>query len=504
MAGYLLGYDVGSSSVKAALLDVDTGAPVASATSPEKEMAISAPQPGWAEQHPELWWEQVIKATRKLRPRGAAHLKRVQAVGISYQMHGLVVVDKNRRVLRPAIIWCDSRAVGIGEQAWREIGPQRCLTRLLNSPGNFTASKLKWVQLHEPEIFSRIDKVMLPGDYIALRLSGEIRTTPSGLSEAILWDYQKQGLADLLLDYYGLPGSLLPQVVPSFSVQGQVSAAAAEELGLEQGLPVAYRGGDQPNNAFSLNVLGPGEIAATAGTSGVVFAVGTRAAYDPKSRVNTFVHVNHSAALPRYGILLCLNGTGALYSWLRRLLSSGGGICDYEAMNRQAAEVPIGAGGLVVLPYGNGAERTLENRTLGALIQGLEFNLHQGPHLLRAAQEGIVFALNYGLQIMKEMGLEVRTVRAGRTNMFQSALFGEAFATVTGTPVELYNTDGAQGAARGAGLGAGIYKDFKEAFRGLKAVSSLEPEAEKIAPYQEAYERWLAALRARLAQEGRV
>lgn len=492
----LLGYDVGSSSVKATLMDAGTGKTLAAATSPDRELEIIAKQPGWAEQHPDTWWQHVKLATEKIRAKTSFNPGDVKAIGISYQMHGLVVVDRNKQVLRPAIIWCDSRAVPIGQKAAKDIGAKKCLKRLLNLPGNFTASKLKWVKDNEPKLYAKIDKMMLPGDFVALKMTGEIKTTPSGLSEGIMWDFEKDKLADFVLDNYGISPDLVAETVPTFSIQGELSSAGAAELGLHAGTPVSYRGGDQPNNALSLSVLQPGEVAVTAGTSGVVYGVTDKKNYDPPSRVNIFVHVNHTAKKPRYGVLLCLNGTGILNSWLKHNMAGEG--LDYPQMNDLAAQVPVGSDGLVILPYGNGAERTLENRNIGASVHGWNFNIHQKAHFLRAAQEGIVFALNYGLEIMRDMGTRLKTVKAGNANMFLSPLFAEAFATITGATVELYNTDGSQGAARGAGIGAGLYKGSGDAFVGLKPVRKVEPNKQLKKAYQAAYENWQAALNKQL------
>lgn len=493
----VMGYDVGSSSIKASLMDAGTGRILGSAISPKKEMDIIAVQAGWAEQHPDTWWQHVVAVTQEIKQETGFDTTDIKAIGISYQMHGLVALDKQGEVLRPSIIWCDSRAVGVGRQAAAGIGQEVCLKNLLNLPGNFTASKLKWVKDNEPDIYARIDKIMLPGDYIAYKMTEQIKTTPSGLSEGILWDYQQQGVADLVLDHYGLNPAFIPEIVPTFSSQGELTGHAAQELGLQAGIPIAYRGGDQPNNALSLKVLEPGDVAATAGTSGVVYGVSDREDYDAKSRVNTFVHVNHSNENPRYGVLLCLNGTGILNSWIKHNVAEG---ADYPEMNEAAASVPVGAEGVVILPYGNGAERTLENRNLGALISGLGFNTHTQAHVLRAAQEGIVFALNYGLDIMHHAGVQVKTVRAGHANMFLSPLFGEAFATVTGATVELYNTDGSQGAARGAGIGSGIYTKAEDAFVGLDCQKTIEPNSAQEAAYRSAYERWLEVLDAQLSK----
>jgi xylulokinase len=493
----LLGYDVGSSSIKATLMDAGTGKVSAAATSPDKELEIIAKQLGWAEQHPSTWWEHLKAATQKIKAQVKFDTGDVKAIGISYQMHGLVVVDKNKEVLRPSIIWCDSRAVQIGQQAAKDIGEKKCLKRLFNLPGNFTASKLKWVMDNEPDIYAKIHKIMLPGDYVAMKMTGRIKTTPSGLSEGILWDFENDGLADFVLDNYGISAELIAETVPTFSVQGELTKKAAKELGLSAGTKVSYRAGDQPNNALSLSVLRPGEIAVTAGTSGVVYGVSDQKKYDRLSRVNVFVHVNHSAAKPRYGVLLCLNGTGILNSWLKHNFVAGEGL-DYEQMNQLAAQAPVGCDGLVILPYGNGAERTLENRNIGASVHGWNFNVHKKAHFLRAAQEGIVFALNYGLGIMRDMGIKLSTVKAGNANMFLSLLFAEAFATVTGATVELYNTDGSQGAARGAGIGAGIYKSPEDAFAGLKPVRKIEPDKKSASSYQQAYKRWEDVLKQQL------
>jgi xylulokinase len=492
-----LGYDIGSSAVKAALVDPETGGRVASVRSPaQDELPMEAPRPGWAEQPPERWWTHVKRATDRLRGTADVSLDRVAAVGLSYQMHGLVLLDADRNVLRPSILWCDSRAVDVGREAFEALGRGWCLRRLLNSPGNFTAAKLAWVQRNEPDVYARAAHACLPGDYVALRMTGTLRTTPTGLSEGTLWDVEREGLAVDLLDHFGLDPDLFPEVQPAFSVQGRLTDGAASVLGLPAGTPVAYRAGDQPNNAFSLGVVEPGAVAATGGTSGVVYAVGDEPRYDERSRVNTFLHVNHRPERPRYGTLMCVNGAGILNRWLRDHTTgapAGEGRWSYEAMNEAAARAPVGAGGLVVLPYGNGAERTLENADPGASVHGLRFNEHGRPHLLRAAQEGIAFALCTGIDVMREMGLAVGRIRAGRGNLFQSPVFAEAVATTAGAAVEIVETGGAAGAARGAAVGAGRLT-LEAAVDGLAPETTVRPHSERAEAYAAAYDRWQAAL----------
>lgn len=485
---YLLGYDIGSSSVKASLVDAESGKIVASDFYPKTEAEIIALRPGWAEQRPDQWWDCMKHATESVLSASKVAPGDIKAIGISYQMHGLVMVDKDMQPIRPAIIWCDSRGVPYGDKAFESLGSDVCLSRLLNSPGNFTATKLAWVKENEPETFAKIHKIMLPGDYAAMRLTGKACTTISGLSEMMLWDFKDGCPARFLMDYFGYDSDILPEIVPTFSIQGTVTAEAAAELGLAEGVPVAYRAGDQPNNALSLNVFNPGEVASTAGTSGVVYGVLGEVNYDRQSRVNTFAHVNHTPEQTRLGVLLCINGTGILNSWSKRCMAPDG--ISYPGINDLAAEAPIGAAGVSVIPFGNGAERVLRNREVGASIHGINFLTHNRSHLLRAEQEGIVFSFMYGMEVMEQMGMKLSKIHAGHANMFLSPLFRNTLAGVSGATIELYNTDGSVGAAKGAGMGAGIYKDNNEAFASLEKIEVIEPvEADRQA-YREAYELW--------------
>lgn len=489
---YLLGCDIGSSSVKASIIDQETGITVSSDFYPKEEAPIKAIKPGWAEQNPEDWWEYLKLAIKGAVRKAGIQGEDIKAIGISYQMHGLVLVDKNKEVLRPSIIWCDSRAVPYGERAFSAIGEEKCLSHVLNSPGNFTAAKLAWVKEHEPRIFESVYKFMLPGDYIAMKMTGDIVTTVSGLSEGIFWDFTNNQLSEDVMRHFGFNKDVVPAIYPTFGKQGELLGSVAAELGMKKGTPVTYRAGDQPNNALSLNVLNPGEIAATAGTSGVVYGVNDKVSYDPYSRVNSFAHVNYTKEQPRLGVLLCINGVGILNSWIKKNVAPQG--ISYDELNDIAAGIPIGSEGLSILPFGNGAERMLVNKEIECSIYGLNFNIHNQKHIARAAQEGIVFSFKYGMDIMNDMGINIDIIRAGHANMFLSPIFREALAGVTGAVIELYDTNGAVGAAKGAGIGAGIYPSAKEAFHSLKKIDVIEPDALKADKYCAAYETWKSKL----------
>ena len=483
---YSLGIDIGSSSVKVSLLDIQSGKCVATATNPKTEAPITALRKGWAEQSPDMWWIQILNGIAEITAAGYS-MYEVGCIGITYQMHGLVAVGADGKPVRDSIIWCDSRAVELGREAFEAIGPEKCLDSLLGSPGNFTASKLAWVKRHEPEVFARIKYFMLPGDYIAYKLSGKIATTETGLSEQTLWDFKDGCRADFVADYYGFSPNLIPSTVPSIGVQAMTNADTQALLGIPEGMPISYRAGDQPNNAFSLNVLRPGEIAATGGTSGVVYGVTDIPKADPYSRVNTFLHVNHTAKAPRLGVLLCINGTGILNSWIHR------NVCpelSYPQMNELAATAPAGSDGLTILPFGNGAERVLEGRSIGAALGGVDLVRHSRAHILRATQEGIAFSFLYGIDVMRGLGLNPAVIRAGRANLFLSPLFRRTLATVCDSTIELLDTDGSLGAARGAALGAGYYKTPEEAFSTLAVVGREEPDPAWKPALDEAYSRW--------------
>lgn len=488
---YTIGYDIGSSSVKAALVEAKTGKVLARVTAPETEMRMDAPEAGWAEQNPEDWYKYVVAATKDILARTQVQSEDIKAVGIGYQMHGLVLVDADHQVVRPSIIWCDGRAVETGDRAFKGIGSDTCLTHCLNSPGNFTAAKLKWVADNEPDNYARAKFAMLPGDYIALRLTGEATTTITGLSEGVFWDFKNNQLAKLVLDEMGLDENKIPRRVPAVGKQGVLTDAAATELGLQSGTVVGYRAGDQPNNALSLNVLAPGEVAATGGTSGVVYGVTDRLAFDPGQRVNSFAHVNHEGGAPRIGVLLCINGSGILHRWVKNLI--GGEELSYGAMETMAAGVPVGCDGLHFLPFGNGPERMLGNKNVGAHLLGLDLNRHGKAHIVRAGLEGIAFAFVYGMEVMKDLGVDLSAIRVGNDNLFQSKVFSETIATLTGATIEVHNTTGAVGAALASAVAVGLADDLEQAV-GRQEVSARILPGNEVSGLRPAYETWLKSL----------
>jgi xylulokinase len=480
----LLGIDLGTSSIKVSVVDAETQQSIASAQYPEEETAITSLQTGWAEQSPETWWQNIKEAIKKVNATRLFDPKNIAAIGIAYQMHGLVLVNKQQKVLRDSIIWCDSRAVETGNVAFKKIGEQRSLRALLNSPGNFTASKLSWVKENEPKIFESSYKMMLPGDFAAMKLTGEITTTSSALSEGIFWDFQEDELSKDVMNCFGFDEKIIPEVKPLFSSHGSLLSEVANELSLNPGIPVSYKAGDQLNNALSLNVFHPGEVAATAGTSGVIYAVTDGLFFDKLSRVNAFAHVNHSKKERRVGVLLCINGTGIMNRWIKDLSAT-----NYSEMNRQAAQIQPGSDGLSVLPFGNGAERIFENKMVGAHLLHIDLNKHSKAHLFRATQEGIVYSFRFGLDIMRENGILPSVIRVGKANMFLSDLFAASFVDATNVPVEMYENDGSVGAALGAGIGAGIFSSPKEAFSNLKLIKRVDPSS-NLKLYDELYGKW--------------
>ncbi|MDN3594910.1 xylulokinase [Zunongwangia endophytica] len=493
---YFLGIDLGSSSVKLSIFDAESQKSIAAVGEPKSEMAMEAEKPGWAEQDPNQWWVNVKVALNRLKSEYNIELSKIKAIGIAYQMHGLVLTDKNLKPVRPSIIWCDSRAAAIGEKAFHEIGEEKCHDMILGSPANFTASKLKWVKENEPEIYQKAAYMMLPGDYIAACFSEKPQISKGGLSEGMLWHFKENRLATEILDHYEISEDLVPEIVSNFGDQATISSKVAKELGLSEDVKITYRAGDQPSNAMSLNVLSPGEIATTAGTSAVIYSVSENHAFDKDNRINTFLHVNNQEEENRNGVMVCINGSGILYQWLRNILSTGNDeLLDYDYLNEMAAKSSPGSEGLIFHPFGNGVERIFQNKEVSSGISNLNFNIHKTPHLVRAACEGIVFAMNYGFEIMQEVGASGKTVRAGKDNLFLSEVFREIFVNTTNTTLQLYKTNGADGAARGAAFGYGHYETLEEAFDSLECLQTIAPKPELVEKYKTIYNNWKKAIK---------
>lgn len=495
---YLLGFDIGSSSIKGALIDAESKKTIRVVSAPDREMPIDSPDRGFAEQDPEMWWKYVCRCSNMLMEHHPEAKNRIGAIGLTYQMHGLVLTDDEGKVLRSSVIWCDSRAVSTGRELEEKLDANAFLGSHYNVPGNFTFSKLRWVQKHQPDIFEQSEKFMLPGDYIAFRMTGEIRTSYTGLSEAILWNFKEGKANEDLLRQWDMDPRLIPGHAPSFATQGYVHATAREELGLDSGgkIPVSYRSGDQPNNAWSLNVNEPGVMAGAGGTSGVLYGISEDPVIDLTQRTNSFAHVNYEPERPRIGVLLCINGAGILYSWIRKNIT--GSDFSYDELERRATSVAPGADGLQFLPFGNGAERMLQNKPVQAHLMQLDLNRHRQDHIIRAGLEGVGFAFVYGYEIMKGLGLASDILRVGNDNLFLSGIFSGLISAMTGMRIEIREATGAVGAALGAGVGAGIYTSPQDAMKDSAVLQTVIPDPELQELYRPYYKLWKTELNNKL------
>ncbi len=471
-----LGIDIGSSSVKVALIDRE-GRAIAEVREPSQEMPMKSLQAGWAEQDPEMWWQYTCEAIEKITSQ--LETSDILSIGLAHQMHGLVLVDQQGNLLRDAIIWCDSRAVPYGSLLADHIGTKQCLDSMLNLPGNFTASKLAWIREHEPDIYKKIACVMLPGDYICYRLTGELSTTAGNLSEGCFWDFKGHRLSPKILEALGLSIDHFPAILQCMDNHG-VTRGQIDINGLPDEIPVCYKAGDQPNNAYALGVTEPGQVAGTGGTSGVIYAVTDKLVADPSQAVNSFAHFNHSSKTSRIGILLCINSVGILYAWMRRML----GDLSYGHMEELASRAPVGSDGLAIIPFGNGAERMLGNQPSSASIHGIQLNRHDQSHLIRAALEGLAFSYAHGIEKMRALGVEIHHFRVGNDNLFQSEIFAQSLADLSQCEIEVIECSGAVGAARGGAHGGGHQLAIQDQ---IHFTYSPRPLSDSLS---EAYQQW--------------
>lgn len=433
-----LGIDVGTSSVKVSIVGED-GVILASATAPaSSERAINSPNPNWAEQNPEDWWEDAQQAILNLPLE--ARLQ-VEAIGIAYQMHGLVLVDSQFQPVRPSIIWCDGRNIQESQILAESLGLDALENRLLNKPGTLTLAKLAWVAEHEPETLAKAHTFGLPGDFIAYKLTGEWSTTKSGYSEMVGWDF---GASIPFEEGFRKAGWKLPlpEARPNLEEGAPIQKVIAEKLGLPPSARVTYRAGDQPNNAFGLGVLQQGETAISAGTSGVLYGIGDSSP-GLHEGINRFLHVNS-----QIGVLMCLNGVGSALAFARRTWFQNQ---SYEALSELASQAnPENCP--YFFPFGNGAERILSERAFSGFTE-LDFNRHNLPELARSVFEGIAFAYRLGSEKMEKAGCLSKVVNGTESGLLKSSFFAQLLANELQVELILSEGDGSTAAARGAALG---------------------------------------------------
>jgi xylulokinase len=479
----LLGIDVGTGGTRAVVVD-DDGHVVASAT--EEHAPFASPHAGWAEQDPGDWWRAcaiAVRAALDRTERGA-----IAAVGLSGQMHGAVVLDQRGDVLRPSLIWCDQRTGAQCGAIVERIGEAR-LIELTSNPAltAFTLPKLLWLRDHEPETWRGVRTVLLPKDYVRLRLTGERATDAADASGTLLFDVANRRWSTAMLDAAELDERLFPDVFESPEVTGRVSAAGAEATGLAEGTPVVAGAGDQAAGAVGMGVVQPGVVSATIGTSGVVFAATDRPARDPLGRVHTFCH----AIRDRWHVMGVTQAAGLSLRWFEERFGAGvdDGRDAYERLCDEAASVPPGADGVIWAPYLLG-ERTphLDPDARAALV-GLTAN-HGRAHVIRAILEGVAFSLRDTLTIFDEMAVPVRAIRLGGGGA-RSPLWQQVQADAYGREVEVLEAEegAAYGAAILAGVGAGVWPSVDAACDAVVRVAGrVVPDTEATATLGVRYE----------------
>jgi len=476
----LLGIDIGTSGSRALLLDEAGRTQSASAD----HKAFRSPQSGWAEQDPDDWWRACQLAVRRVCEASGTQASAIQAIGLSGQMHGAVLVDAAGTVLRPAIIWCDQRTDA--ECRWLErTVSESLLLELTSNPAltNFTLTKLLWIRAHEPEIWSRVRHVLLPKDYIRWRLSGEHAIDAADASGTLMLDVAWRRWSTDLLDRVGIEVDVLPQVFESPEICARVSPDGAAAIGVPAGTPIVAGAGDQAAGAVGMGITRPGAVSATIGTSGVVFAATDRPITDPKGRLHTFCH-----AVPgRWHVMGVTQAAGLSLRWLRDLVGASGGV-TYDDLTAEAALVPPGAEGVLWAPYLMGERTPHCDPAIRAALVGLAAN-HSRGHVVRAVLEGVAFSLRDTFTIFSELGVPVDRIVVGGGGA-RSALWRAIQASVYGRAVETIAADegAALGAALLAGVGAGVWKTVDEAVDAtVRRGTTTSPDAESVAVMNERY-----------------
>lgn len=489
---YLIGIDLGTSGVKTVLFD-ESGKPVASST---VEYPLYQPNLGWAEQDPEDWWKGTCESINNVMLKSGVNKQDVKGVGLSGQMHGAVLLDKNDKVLRKAIIWCDQRSAAECDQITQLVGKER-LIEITANPAltGFTASKVMWVKNNEPQIFEKIAKILLPKDYIRLRLTGEYATEVSDASGMQFMNIAQRKWSSEVLGKLEISESMLGKMYESQEVTGKVTASAAAITGLNEGTIVVGGAGDQAAGAVGNGIVKPGVVSSTIGTSGVVFAYTDKLTIDPLGRVHTFCH-----AVPNtYHIMGVTQGAGLSLKWFRDnfcmeelMTAELSNIDVYKLLDAEAENITPCSDGLVYLPYLMG-ERTPH---LDPDARGVFFGLtakHTKPHFVRSIMEGVTYSLRDCLEIIRGMGVEVSEVRASGGGG-KSKIWRQMQADVFGTNINrIFSDEGpALGVAILAGVGAGIYDSVPQACSNvIKVKDSLPPISENIKKYDDFYKLYV-------------
>jgi xylulokinase len=480
---YLLGIDIGTGGTRALIIDAK-GVVVASAT--EDHQPFVSPQIGWAEQNPSDWWRACGIAVRKALANGNLRSEQIACVGLSGQMHGAVLLDEQNRVVRPALIWCDVRTEKQSQELTAKIGAEKLINLTCNPAlTNFTLTKCLWVRENEPENWNRVRSLMLPKDYVRLRLTGERATDMADASGTLLLDVAHRRWSKEMLQLVQMDESLLPALYESPDICGQVSEAGAAATGLQKGTPVVAGAGDQAAGSTGIGVNAPGAVSATIGTSGVVLAATDHPALDPGGRLHTFCH----AAPGRWLVMGVTQAAGLSLRWFRdQFGSTNGSVESYESLVAEAAKAPAGCDGLLWAPYLMG-ERTpyLDPEARGMLV-GLTAS-HTRAHLIRAILEGVAFSLQDTFTIFQEIKVPVKTIRLGGGGA-RSQLWRQIQADIYGDVVETVAVEegAAYGAAILAAVGVKVWPSVDAACQAVVRVAGkMKPSSEDSPTMQKAY-----------------